>query len=94
MKNQKNEEQKKSEEVIYEPENVVSFTEEQIEEIRSEAQRKAKGYHKWVQKGNYIVCKSCDNRHAFEIGMKKLMVGVDEKGNPILKDKHEVFKKT
>lgn len=44
-----------------------------------------KGYHEWRQQGYYLVCKSCELQHAVWIGKDKLMVGVDEKGNPILK---------
>jgi len=41
--------------------------------------------HKWRQKGPYLVCKSCDIEHAVWIGVEKQMVGLNEKGQPILK---------
>lgn len=46
-----------------------------------------KGYHVYRQQGPYLVCKSCEIQHAIFIGMEKVMVGVDEKGQPILKKK-------
>lgn len=44
-----------------------------------------KGYHEWRQQGYYLVCKACELHHAVWIGKNKLMVGVNEKGQPILK---------
>jgi len=41
--------------------------------------------HEWRQKGPYLVCKSCELEHAIWIGMKKQMVGINDKGQPILK---------
>jgi len=43
------------------------------------------GNHIYRQQGYYLVCKSCDLQHAVWIGASKIMVGVDEKGIPILK---------
>ena len=43
-----------------------------------------KEIHGWRQQGPYLVCKSCDITHAAFIGMGKVMVGIDEKGKPIL----------
>jgi len=37
--------------------------------------------------------KACKFRHGFYVGINKVLVGVDEEGNPILKNKKEVFKK-
>lgn len=74
-------------------EEVASFSQQEIEEIRQEAIRKAKSArHKWRQKGRWLVCKSCEFTHAIWIG-NKVMVGEDKQDNPILKDKEEVFKK-
>jgi hypothetical protein len=64
-----------------------------LDEIRAEAKKQALSKHRWVQKGIWLECKSCKFRHGFYIGINKIMVGVDEVGNPILKDKKEVFKK-
>lgn len=43
------------------------------------------GIHTWRQRGPYLECKECDIHHAVFIGIHKLMVGVSEKGQPILK---------
>lgn len=75
-------------------EEVVSFSSQELEEIRQEAIRKAKETkHKWRQKGRWLVCKSCEFTHAIWIGNNKVMVGEDKDGAPILKDKEKVFKK-
>ena len=44
-----------------------------------------KGSHEWRQQGYYIICKSCDLEHAVWIGSKKILTGINEKGEPILK---------
>jgi len=41
--------------------------------------------HEWRQQGPYLLCKSCDLSHAVYIGMEKILVGLNEKGQPILK---------
>ena len=46
-----------------------------------------KGIHNWRQEGPYVVCRSCEIHHAVFIGMEKMMVGIDENGNPILKSR-------
>jgi hypothetical protein len=46
-----------------------------------------KGIHNWRQEGPYLVCRSCEIHHAVFIGMEKMMVGIDENGNPILKSR-------
>lgn len=43
------------------------------------------GYHEWRQNGPYLVCKSCEVKHAVYIGINKIMVGVDSKNYPKLK---------
>ena len=43
--------------------------------------------HEWRMQGPYLVCKSCELQHAVFIGMGKLLIGIDEKGKPILKDR-------
>lgn len=42
---------------------------------------------KFKQRGPYLVCVSCELQHAVFIGMDKMMVGEDEKGKPIIKDR-------
>jgi hypothetical protein len=49
------------------------------------------GRHIWRQQGPYIVCSGCPLSHAIYIGMEKIMVGEDEKGEPILKSRQELF---
>ena len=44
-----------------------------------------KGRHLWRQQGYYIICHSCDLSHAVFIGSKKIMIGENEKGEPIFK---------
>jgi hypothetical protein len=41
--------------------------------------------HSWRQQGPYLVCKSCEIEHAVWIGMNKQIVGLNKKGQPILK---------
>lgn len=49
-----------------------------------------KGNHAWRQQGPYLVCKSCEIQHATWVGTEKLMVGIDRKGQPILKVRKEL----
>lgn len=44
-----------------------------------------KGVHEWRQQGPYLNCFSCDLQHGVYIGVKKQMIGVNAKGEPILK---------
>ena len=46
--------------------------------------------HEWRQKGYYLVCYSCEIQHAVWIGPDKIMVGINEKGSPILKTRKEL----
>jgi len=46
--------------------------------------------HNWRQQGPYLVCKSCEISHSTYIGMDKVMVGIDEKGQPLLKKRNEI----
>lgn len=46
--------------------------------------------HNWVQKGYYLHCTSCELMHGEYIGDKKLMVGMKDNGDPILKLRSEV----
>ncbi len=43
------------------------------------------GRHVYRQQGPYLVCKSCELQHAVWIGMDKMMVGENDKGEPIIK---------
>lgn len=49
-----------------------------------------KGNHDWKQKGPYLVCMSCELQHAVWIGVEKIMVGINEKGKPILKRRKDL----
>ena len=49
-----------------------------------------KGRHEWRQQGYYLICKSCDLDHAVYIGPEKLMVGINKKGEPILKNRKNI----
>lgn len=46
--------------------------------------------HRWKQQGPYLVCTSCELQHAVYIGMDKIMVGEDEDGKPILKNRSKL----
>ncbi len=46
--------------------------------------------HQWHQEGPYVICQGCELKHASYIGMERLMVGLEEDGTPILKDRSEV----
>jgi len=41
--------------------------------------------HGWRQQGPYLVCKSCEIEHAAWVGMARQMVGLNKKGQPIMK---------
>lgn len=49
------------------------------------------GNHEYRQQGYYLVCKSCEIQHAVWIGSRKIMVGVDEEGKPILKKRKDMM---
>lgn len=40
--------------------------------------------HGWIQQGPYLICKTCELDHATYIGIDKHLMGLDEKGQPIL----------
>ena len=44
-----------------------------------------KGVHDWRQQGYYIICKSCDLEHAVWIRNKRILTGINDRGEPILK---------
>jgi hypothetical protein len=46
-----------------------------------------KEQHDWRQQGPYLVCKSCEIEHAVFIGTEKIMVGLNESGQPIFKNR-------
>lgn len=40
--------------------------------------------HNWVQQGRTLLCRSCPCSHSVNIG-NRIFMGLDDKGNPILK---------
>lgn len=48
-----------------------------------------KGDHLWRQQGYYLVCFSCELKHAVFVGKDKVMVG-EKGGKPILKNRKEI----
>jgi hypothetical protein len=44
-----------------------------------------KGNCQYRQEGPYLVCYGCELKHAIWIGMDKMLMGYDEKGQPIIK---------
>lgn len=65
---------------------------ETIDFSKPDFEFKPNEYHDWRQQGVYLVCKSCELTHAVYIGPNKLMVGINDKGQPILKDRKPVSK--
>ena len=65
--------------------------EEKIEEVldftKPDFIFKPKENHEWRQQGPYLVCKSCEIEHASYIGMGKILIGLNEEGQPIFKDR-------
>jgi hypothetical protein len=50
------------------------------------------GFHNYRQQGYYLVCKSCEISHAIWIGPDKILVGFDDKGQAIIKNRKEVMR--
>jgi hypothetical protein len=48
------------------------------------------GGHKWRQEGYYLICRECELEHAVRIGSDKVMVGVSENSDPIIKSRKEM----
>ncbi len=45
-------------------------------------------YHSPIQQGPFIICRSCDYQHTLAfIGMDKMLVGVEQNGDPIVKNR-------
>lgn len=66
----------------------VEIPEIVIETLRSRAKEKAKqAMHAWKQKGAWLTCKTCDYPHAFRIAANKRLVGIDDRGLPIVAHK-------
>ena len=48
------------------------------------------GQHVWRQQGPYVVCHECVLHHAVYVGVDKVMIGENEKGEPILRDRASI----
>jgi hypothetical protein len=44
------------------------------------------GHHAYKQNGPYLICKSCEIQHATWVGIDKVLVGFNEKNEPIIQD--------
>lgn len=54
-----------------------------IDEIRQKAHIDMKGArHKWVQRGSYLVCRSCPFEHGVWIEPDKRLIGINDDGTP------------
>lgn len=63
---------------------VFSIDSSSLNELRNEAIRRvSETKHTWVQRGPYLVCKSCENEHGIHIGTGKILVDIDKDGNPV-----------
>lgn len=43
-------------------------------------------YHQWKQDGPWLRCHSCPQEHGSYIGVDRQLIGVTEKGEPVLID--------
>lgn len=67
-------------------ESVFEISADQLDEIRRlSRERVINTKHKWVQRGSYLVCTSCDFEHGIHIGTNQILTGIDDSGHPILK---------
>jgi hypothetical protein len=62
------------------------ISEDRLEEIRQQAKERALvAEHKWIQRGGYIVCTSCQNQHGIRVAGKDKMIGIENGMPKILK---------
>lgn len=54
---------------------------------------KPKESHDWRQEGFFLVCRSCELPHAVFVGSKKVLMGINDKGQPILENRKHIEKK-
>ena len=64
---------------------VINEEEETLDFNRPDFIFLPKGNHSYRQAGPYLVCKSCEIQHAVFIGMEKIMTGVKDNGEPIIR---------
>ena len=73
------------EKTTQENETLSSLSENEIEAIRKEAREKAlKVKHNWKQRGNVIVCDTCDYEHGFYIPPSQRLIEIKD-GQPIFR---------
>ena len=72
------------------PENQSTEEDELFEEYKPDFQFIPSGRHVYRQNGPYLVCRECALHHAVFIGMEKMMVGEDDEGTPILRQRSEL----
>jgi hypothetical protein len=58
--------------------------EARVDEIESQVKEGLLG-HQWVQRGPFLVCKSCPIEHGIYIGVDRQLVGLNDDGTPKLK---------
>lgn len=83
---EKSQEVEKAEDLI---ENLVpGLSQEEYESIRQRAIEEGKTKrHAWVMKGRgKLVCTNCPFPHVSYVPMDKTLIGIDDKGQPVLKD--------
>lgn len=71
------------------PSSQSDAVEESSEQLNS-IERFPMGRHVWRQQGPYLVCRECVLHHGVYIGIDKLMIGEDEDGKPIVRDKADI----
>lgn len=84
-KTRKDEEDEKDEEEFLDNEEEIRAETEKLDFTKGDFVFIPKGNCQYRQNGPYLVCYSCDLKHAVYIGMEKMMVGEDKEGKPILK---------
>jgi hypothetical protein len=63
----------------------IEVSEIVLEELRSHAKEKARqARHEWKQRGGWILCLSCEYRHAMRVNGHDRLMGIDEAGMPII----------
>lgn len=60
---------------------------ENLDFTRPTFEFKPQEHHDWRQQGPYLCCKSCELEHGVWVGMGKILVGLNEMGQPILKNR-------
>lgn len=72
-------------EPVNEQEQIVEPDTEALDFNRPDFTFLPKQHHDWRQKGPYLVCKSCEIEHGVWVGMDRILVGLNDQGQPILK---------